>query len=148
MKLDFGGVAKGYTADQLSLLLSHHDVHSYLIDAGGDIKLGAPPPDSSGWKVAHGYREAIFDASHISIAGSGTTYRSLEIGDTVYSHIVDPRTGVGLVNQPIVYVHARHAVIADVIASLVSVAGGDIVPEKIRHEEDVKIFMKVSIEND
>lgn len=52
MQLDLGGIAKGYAAKEALKILNQHGIHSALVNAGGDITAGAPPPDRSGWEVA------------------------------------------------------------------------------------------------
>src|SRR5256886_5161221 len=44
MQLDLGGIAKGYILDQALLVLGRHGVTRALIQAGGDIVAGDPPP--------------------------------------------------------------------------------------------------------
>src|SRR6266516_4293078 len=52
MRLDLGGIAKGYILDQALLVLGRHGVTRALIQAGGDIVAGDPPPGRAGWRVA------------------------------------------------------------------------------------------------
>src|SRR5207249_6695423 len=51
MLLDLGGIAKGYTADEVLRLLREHGITRALIAAGGDIGVSRPPPDAEGWTV-------------------------------------------------------------------------------------------------
>ena len=52
MSLDLGGLAKGFAADAALEVLEGLGIESVLVDAGGDIRLGAPPPGKEGWRVA------------------------------------------------------------------------------------------------
>src|SRR5213079_2954113 len=60
------------------------------------------------------------------LANSGDTFQRLEIGGKRYSHIVDPRTGIGLTDHSLVTVIAPDGITADSLATAVSVLG----PEK------------------
>jgi thiamine biosynthesis lipoprotein len=58
---------------------------------------------------------------NVAVATSGDRYQYLEVGGDRYSHIVDPRTGLGVKDAPTVAVVAPGAVTADVLASALSV---------------------------
>ena len=51
MRLDLGAIAKGYAADEALDVLRGHGITRALVDAGGDIAIGDPPPDRSGWRI-------------------------------------------------------------------------------------------------
>ena len=48
MLLDLGGIAKGYAADQALVVLKRHGLPRALVDAGGDVVVGLPPPGRAG----------------------------------------------------------------------------------------------------
>ncbi len=135
MRLDLGGIAKGYAADETLRVLKKFGVDRALIDAGGDIVLGDPPPGVPGWRIGiadapqkmadkEGNRRVLLLAN-CAVATSGDTWQFVEIAGRRYSHIVDPRTGVGLTDHGSVTVVARRGVTADGLASAVSVLGPD-----------------------
>ncbi|MCL2744684.1 MAG: FAD:protein FMN transferase [Planctomycetaceae bacterium] len=121
MRLDFGGIAKGYAVDKAIETALKHGVSRILVDAGGDIRVGTAPPD--GWKIGAG--EELLQLENIAIAGSGSTEKFVEIDGIRYSHIVNPKTGIGLINSPLVYVTAPTAMEADALASAISVLGAE-----------------------
>lgn len=128
MALDLGGIAKGLAADAALAELARRDLHAALVDAGGDIALGSPPPGRTGWTVGvddgHGTASApspIRPLAHVGIATSGDRYRSFEVDGVRYSHIIDPRTGLGVSRPRSVTVIAPDATTADVLASALSV---------------------------
>ncbi len=49
MRLDLGGIAKGYILQRAMDTLRDHGITAALIDAGGDIVAGTPPRSSRGW---------------------------------------------------------------------------------------------------
>jgi len=144
MRLDLGGIAKGYTVDEVYKTLKEQGITRALIDGGGDIYAGMPPPDSGAWKVIYISKRTrtlsldFFDPqsktwtkrqenkkvvylSNAAIASSGNTYKSLEIDGTKYSHIINPKTGLGLTHNDILNVQSLTCALADALASTVSV---------------------------
>ena len=123
MRLDLGGIAKGYALDQALAVLARHGIERALVDGGGDLRLGEPPPGEDGWLVAvegdpHGRR-----AARCGVATSGQSGRSFTWEGLRFSHVVDPRTGVGLTHEVAVTVIADTAMAADALASAASVLG-------------------------
>ena len=129
MRLDLGGIAKGYAGDEALKVLEKAGVKSALIDVGGDIVLGDPPPGSSGWRIgvaplkADGPASRYLSLANVAIATSGDVWQHVEIDGRRYSHIVDPRTGLGLTDRSSVTVIAPTGMAADGLASAVSVLG-------------------------
>lgn len=132
MRLDLGGIAKGYAIDEALAVLRRHGVTRALVDAGGDVGLGAPPPDRDGWRIGVAALEPnaplsrYLLLSRVAVATSGDTWQYVVLESKRYSHLVDPRTGVGLTDHSSVTVVAPDALAADGLASAVSVLG----PEK------------------
>jgi thiamine biosynthesis lipoprotein len=132
MRLDLGGIAKGYAIDEALAVLQGRGIKRALVDAGGDIALGDPPPGKPGWRIGIARLEAdgpptrILLLANTAIATSGDTWQYVEVGGRRYSHIVDPRTGLGLTDHSSVTVVAPQGILADGLASAVSVLG----PEK------------------
>lgn len=120
MALDLGGIAKGYAADVALGALRRRGLAMALVDAGGDVVVGDAPPGEAGWRIAipGGQRLVL---SHAAVATSGDRYRYVEINGVRYSHIVDPRTGLGVPDAPTVTVVAPDGTTADVLASALTV---------------------------
>ncbi len=130
MVLDLGGIAKGYAADKALAVLRRHGIRSALVDAGGDIVLGDPPPGRKGWRIEIGGRKhpalPVLELATCAVATSGDVEQFVEIDGTRYSHLIDPKTGIGLTTQLQVTVVAPTGMEADSLASALSVLG----PEK------------------
>ncbi|MCW5551476.1 MAG: FAD:protein FMN transferase [Verrucomicrobiae bacterium] len=130
MQLDLGGIAKGYAADQALAVLRSHGLKRGLVAASGDIAVGDPPPGQRGWRVGVGALDRGEDAlarnlllRNAAVSTSGDTEQFVEIGGKRYSHIVDPRTGLGLTERLQVSIVAKHATDTDSFATAVSVLG-------------------------
>jgi thiamine biosynthesis lipoprotein len=128
MRLDLGGIAKGYAVDQAVKTLSRLGIASALVSGGGDIGVSGPPPGSRGWRIelppldASNAPPARFVVlSHAGISTSGDLFQRLEINGVRYSHIVDPRTGVGLTDHSLVTVIAPDDFTADGLTKVMSV---------------------------
>lgn len=128
MRLDLGGIAKGYAEDDALRAMRRLGVRSALIEMGGDIVAGDPPPGQPGWRVevAAAGPEApgrIITVANCAVSSSGDTEQFVEIGGRRYSHIVDPRTGLGLTDRIAVTIVARRGRISDGLSTAVSVLG-------------------------
>src|SRR5438045_2727401 len=51
MKLDLGGIAKGYAGDEAQRILRQHGISRALVEMGGDIVVSGPPPRTAGWTI-------------------------------------------------------------------------------------------------
>jgi thiamine biosynthesis lipoprotein len=115
--LDLGGIAKGYTADRMMLILKNMGFDRCLIDAGGDLTLGKRPRQSKGWKIQIGGIKhpdlPRMTLENCSVATSGDSSQFVEINGTKYSHILNPRSGYGLENLTQVTVIAKNGISAD-----------------------------------
>ncbi len=131
MQLDLGGIAKGYAADEALVVLKKHGLDRALVAAGGDIAVSGPPPDAAGWKIAIARLPGEKDAGRLllhdaAVSTSGDAEQFVEIGGKRYSHIVDPRTGIGLLGRMSVTVVARKGIESDSLTKVAAVLG----PEK------------------
>lgn len=130
MRLDLGGIAKGYAGDAALKVFREQGLSRVMIDAGGDLVLGDAPPGEAGWRIgiaplekADGPPSRILEIANAAVATSGDAFQFVEIDGTRYSHIVNPKTGVGLTQRSSVTVIAPTGIQADSLASAVSVLG-------------------------
>ena len=130
MKLDLGGIAVGDAADEAIKILKQHGITRAMIDGSGDIVVSDPPPGATGWRIGiASLREpdaapTLFATlANCSISTSGDAYQFVELGGRRYSHIVDPKTGLGLTERCSVTVIAPDGITADALATAVSVLG-------------------------
>ena len=112
MKIDFGGIAKGYTSSRIMQIYKKCGVTSGLVSLGGNVQLLGAKPDGSAWKVAvespdeDGNYLGILQAKDKAVITSGGYERYFEKNGKKYHHIIDPATGYpaenGLVSVTIV----------------------------------------------
>ena len=83
--IDPNAFAKGWIIEQATLRLRMAGSASYFVNAGGDVAVGAPPPDSARWRVGirhpHNSRAvaAVLEVDNVGIATSGTYERGNHI---------------------------------------------------------------------
>lgn len=129
MRLDVGGIGQGFAIDEALKVLHQFNIQSALIDIGGDILAGDAPPGTAGWRV--GIRSGASsepDTTSIllqnrAITTSGDTYRFLEHNGRRYSHIMNPRSGLGLRHFVQATVLAPDGYRADALTKVFSVSG-------------------------
>jgi FAD:protein FMN transferase len=97
LRIDLGGIAKGWIAEQAALRLSRY-AQSCLVDAGGDLFTIGLPIHEKYWRVA---LEDPFDPAHdltVLAVGSGAvatstiTKRYWRQNGKERHHLIDPRT--------------------------------------------------------
>jgi len=133
MALDVGGIAKGYAADEALAVLQSKGIRSALVAASGDLTFSDAPPGRPGWKIgldsfdrASAPFTKILILKNAAVSTSGDTEQHLDTHGKRYSHIINPKTDMGLTDPVTVSIVARRGIIADSVATAVDVLG----PEK------------------
>jgi thiamine biosynthesis lipoprotein len=135
LKIDLGGIAKGWIAERAAGVLSEY-AQACAVDAGGDAYMVGVPPHSDTWRISledpcdPSRTLAVLKVHPGAIATSAITKRRWQQGDKVQHHLIDPRT-----QQPAetdwlsVTVVAEHAVQAEVYAKCLLIGGSQEVNE-------------------
>ena len=130
MRLDLGGIAKGYALDEALKVLRLRGIRRALVSGGGDMMAGDPPPGKKGWRielapldVTNAPPAQFVSLANAALATSGDTFQRLEIDGKRFSHLIDPRTGIGLTDHGLVTVIASDCLTADSLTKPVSVLG-------------------------
>jgi len=130
MKLDLGGIAKGFASDAAITVLKANGVERALVAGAGDIVMSQPPPGRDGWVVGiaplenpNGDPEILLSLHDAAVSTSGDSERYVEIDGRRYAHIVDPRTGLGIVERASVTVVASDGSTSDALATAVYTLG-------------------------
>jgi thiamine biosynthesis lipoprotein len=154
MQLDFGAIAKGYACDEALKVLAKHGITSALVEAGGDMACGDAPPGKTGWTIAvealakeSEQQPRFLTVKNCGVATSGDAYQFIEFDGVRYSHIVNPKTGVGLTHRSSVTVVAPDGTTADALASAVSVLGPERGKALIEKTDGAEMLMISSDEN-
>jgi thiamine biosynthesis lipoprotein len=132
MRLDLGGIAKGYTAAEALAVIKARGLPHAMVGAAGDLSVGEPPPGKKYWRVGVMSLEKTDGASdyvalrNASISTAGDTERFAIINGVRYSHILDPKTGLGLTRRICCSVLSPSGTTADWIDDAACILG----PEK------------------
>lgn len=134
MRMNLGGIAKGYAVDAAADVLRKEGVGSFFVQAGGDLYVRGKKPDGSRYRV--GVRDprgknptdffAMIEVEDHAFSTAGDYERAFVKGDKRYHHIIDPRTGYPATESRSVTVWAKDALTADAIDDAVFILG----PEK------------------
>ena len=100
MKLDLGGIVKGYAADEVKKIFKEHGVNSGIIDLGGNVYALGEKENGEPWKIGIqdpfeviGNYMGILKVKDSSIVTSGDYERYFEYKGKRYHHIIDAKTG-------------------------------------------------------
>jgi thiamine biosynthesis lipoprotein len=132
VSVDLGGIVKGWSAHQLSLMLQKEGIRAGAIGAGGDISLWGTPKE--GWTI--GLADPLQEDQDLltlrlqgtmGIATSSTVKRSWrDMSGRLHNHIIDPRSGASSDSDLIqVTVLAPSLVDAEVLAKCVLILGAE-----------------------
>src|SRR5699024_5039639 len=105
-KIDLGGIAKGYIADQLKEYLTSAGVRHALINLGGNVLTLGGRYDGSDFRIGiqkpfseDGTVLGTVSVSDSSVVSSGDYERYFEKDGIIFHHILDPDTGYPVNND-------------------------------------------------
>jgi thiamine biosynthesis lipoprotein len=132
MALDVGAIGKGYAASEALEALGRLGVRSALVAVSGDLAFSDAPPGQRGWRIGiHSEDPAVvkfpaaLELTNAAVSTAGSSEQHVDIDGRTYSHIIDPASRAGLVDDIRVTVVARHGLDADGLDTAVSVLGAD-----------------------
>jgi thiamine biosynthesis lipoprotein len=132
MALDVGAIGKGYAASEAIEVLGRLGVRSALVAVSGDLAFSDAPPGRRGWRIGVHSGDAsaesvpgVLELTNAAVSTSGSSEQHVDLDGRRYSHIIDPSSGMGLVDDITVTVVARHGLDADGLDTAISVLGAD-----------------------
>jgi FAD:protein FMN transferase len=111
LRIDFGGIGKGYAEDEMMKVLKENGISSAMIEAGGNIMVSNAPLNQKGWKIE--IKNIVFYLKNCGISTSGDLFQFVEINGTKYSHILNPDTGIGMTTPIQISTIAKDGTISD-----------------------------------
>lgn len=131
MKIDLGGIAKGYAGDMVKNTLKDMGYSSSIINLGGNLLCNGSKLDGSDFKI--GVRDpygknndyaGIISMSDRAVVTSGTYERNFTEDGVLYHHILDTNTGFPVENNlGSVTIVTELSVIADALSTGVFALG-------------------------
>jgi len=136
MKLDLGGIAKGYAIDRAVRAAENSGAYAAMVDVGGDIRcfttpagrkkewsIGLQNPFTATEPPGRDKPMLILHLSGAAVATSGGYRRFYCVGGEKYSHIIDTHTGCAANSLSSATVITANATGADALATAVAVMG-------------------------
>lgn len=138
MRIDLGGIAKGYAVDKAIEAMQRSGAAGGMVDIGGDIRcFGVPAGRKDSWLVGLqdpskavegiGAGELLLKLKLVNgaVATSGDYQQFILIEGKRHSHIIDRKTAAGAQGLSSVTIIANSATDADALATAVSVMGAE-----------------------
>jgi thiamine biosynthesis lipoprotein len=153
VKIDLGGIAKGYAVDAAADSLKARGVTDALVDISGNMVALGKPPGAERWRI--GVRDPRDRMPHFArvlitqeaISTSGKYEQFVAADGKTYGHIIDPRTGrpaEGLISVTVV---ARTAMEADAWDTPLFVLGAEAAMRKAKERDEIAAVLVEPGEN-
>ena len=130
MQLDVGAIGKGYAASEALAAITRTGIRSALVAVSGDLAFGDPPPGQPGWRIRIHDGDIgdtsippILRLANLAVSTSGNAEQHLDVDGRRYSHVIDPASRTGLLDDITVTVISRHGVDADGLDTAIGVLG-------------------------
>ncbi len=129
MRIGFGGIGKGYAAEQAKKILKQNGVTSGIVNAAGDLTAWGLQPNGNPWTIGiadPNNKHHLFswlDITDMAIATSGNYEKFVMINGKRYSHTIDPKTGLPVEGIKSVTILSTNAELADAMATPVMIMG-------------------------
>jgi thiamine biosynthesis lipoprotein len=130
MRLDLGGIGKGYAVDRAVEVMQRKGALAGMVDSGGNIRCFGKPINRTAWLV--GIQDPNVDnekplmvlkLNDCAVATSGDYRRFVTIAGQKVSHIIDTNTAAGAHKMAGDTIIAKTAIEADALSTAVNVLG-------------------------
>ncbi|WP_105188152.1 FAD:protein FMN transferase [Pseudoalteromonas sp. T1lg48] len=133
LELSFSATAKGFGIDKVAELLEQHGITNYMVEIGGEMRIAGQKPGNKAWVIAIEQPDApmgerrihrTLEPGSMGVATSGDYRIFYEMDGEVYTHLIDPQTGMPI-KHDLVSVTVLHpsAMTADGLATALTVMG-------------------------
>jgi thiamine biosynthesis lipoprotein len=143
MRIGFGGIGKGYAAEQAKKVLQQEGMQSGVVNAAGDLTAWGFQKDGRPWTIGIAAPDGTqhpFSSLQITdkaVATSGNYEKFVWIDGKKYSHTINPKTGFPVSGIKSVTIICPNAEIADALATPVMVMGVHVGLDLINQLRDV-----------
>lgn len=146
--VDLSTIAKGYGVDQVAQIMEQNNLHDYLVEIGGEMRVKGERGNGEEWLIAiekpvstERSVQKIVSVGTNAIATSGDYRNYYEMDGKRYSHLIDPRTGSPITHNlvSVTVVHPS-SMTADGLATAFNVMGWD-EAKALAEKEDLAVFL-------
>ena len=146
--VDLSTIAKGYGVDQVAEIMEKNNLHDYLVEIGGEMRVKGERGNGEEWLIAtekpvstERSVQKIVSVGTNAIATSGDYRNYYEMDGKRYSHLIDPRTGAPITHNlvSVTVVHPS-SMTADGLATAFNVMGWD-EAKALAEKEDLAVFL-------
>ena len=135
LKIDFNGIAQGYSVDVIASFLMQNHIENYIVELGGEIRVqGRKQPGNEKMRIGieapgddeftRGIMQRVLLIDEGAITTSGNYRRYFETDGKKITHLIDPLTGYPVNNELIsITVYAKDAITADAFDNALMVMG-------------------------
>lgn len=132
MRIGMGGIGQGYAVDKIKAFLLAKGVQNFVVNSSGDVYAQGHRLDGSPWKV--GITSPLnkdkivqwLPVENFAVVTSGTSEKNFEYQNTIYSHIINTRTGFPIEGLQSVTVMSDFTEVADALATSILILGTEI----------------------
>lgn len=146
MKLDLGGIVKGYAADEVKRIFIENGIESAIIDLGGNVYALGKKENGEAWRIGiqdpfevTGSYLGILSVEDKSIVTSGDYERFFIYEGQKYHHIIDSKTGYPSENEVAgVSIISDKSIDGDALSTALFILGVDEGTELINEQENIE----------
>lgn len=148
VKLDFNGIAQGYSVDLISRFLEQKSIDRYMVEIGGEIVCRGKKNDGKPWingienPLKPGKLYSTVSLSDRAMTTAGNYRNHFEKDGQVFNHLINPKTGsmeqTALLS---VTVFAKDAITADAYDTAFFVIGVEETKRFVKKEKDLDVYL-------
>ncbi|TDE18726.1 FAD:protein FMN transferase [Dyadobacter psychrotolerans] len=148
VRLDFNGIAQGYSVDLISRFLEQQNIDRYMVEIGGEIVCRGKKNDDKFWvngienPLKPGTLYSTVQLSDRAMTTAGNYRNHFEKDGQVFNHLINPKTGsmeqTALLS---VTVFAKDAITADAYDTAFFVMGVEETKRFIKKEKDLDVYL-------
>lgn len=148
VKLDFNGIAQGYSVDILGAFLKSKNIHRYMVEIGGEVLCSGLKNGGAPWvtgiesPVKPGALAATVKLTNRAMTTAGNYHNHITRNGITYNHIIDPRTGsMEQTTLLSVTVFAPDAITADGYDTAFFVMGLEATKTFLQNRKDIDVYI-------
>lgn len=148
VKLDFNGIAQGYSVDILGAFLKSRNVTRFMVEVGGEIVCSGTKNAGDNWvtgienPLKPNALAATVQLTDRAMTTAGNYRNHITRNGITYNHIINPRTG-SMEQTPLlsVTVFASDAITADGFDTAFFVMGFEATKTFLENRKDIDVYM-------